>query len=116
MGVILPRCRDPSPQNDLPKAGAAEPALAYNDNTDSDAADALALSWADVNDLFESDDEFVRRESERYIEEAAEAITSRGGWNADRFSRQWVASYRLSVFETRRQAQRFFSWGIPNEG
>ncbi|CAM9354538.1 unnamed protein product [Hapterophycus canaliculatus] len=73
-------------------------------------------SWGDVNFLFENDDDFVRQESERYIEEAAEFITSEGGWSSDRVSRQWVASYRLSVFETRRQAQRFFSWGIPDEG
>lgn len=106
----------PSPQNDLTESGSAEAVSVGVDKIDRDAANASSLSWADVNALFESDDDFVRRESEIYIEEAAEAITSTGGWNADRASRQWVASYRLSVFETRRQAQRFFSWGIPDEG
>ena len=95
---------------------AQEEGPADTSRADSDDSNAPTLSWADVNALFESDDDFVRRESERCIEEAAEAITSEGGWNADRVSRQWVASYRLSVFETRRQAQRFFSWGIPDEG
>ncbi|CAN0213946.1 unnamed protein product [Scytosiphon promiscuus] len=82
----------------------------------SDAFDAKTPSWGDVNSLFENDDGFVRRESERYIEEAAEFISDEGGWSSDRVSREWVASYRLSMFETRRQAQRFFSWGIPDEG
>ncbi|CAM9813358.1 unnamed protein product [Ectocarpus sp. 6 AP-2014] len=85
--------------------------------TDLDLSPGLAApTWADVDALFESDNGFVRRESERYIEEAREGMPSEGGWSGDRVSRQWVASYRLSVFETRRQAQRFFSWGIPDEG
>lgn len=100
----------PVPQKNLLEAGSTD-----TENADSGAG-AGTESWADVNALFENDDGFVRSESERYIEEAAEAITSRRGWNADRVSRQWVASYRLSVFETRRQAQRFFSWGIPDDG
>lgn len=57
----------------------------------------------------------MRKERERCLEEAAEGIPVEGGWCEDRVSRQWVASYRLSVFETRRQAQRYFSWGIPDE-
>ena len=72
------------------------------------------LSWADVSSLFEQDADFVRRERERLLEEASICIPE--GWREDRTSRAWVASYRLSVFETRRQAQLFFSWAIPDEG
>lgn len=82
---------------------------------ESSAADeASRLSWADVSSLFEEDAAFVRRERERLLEEAAIGIPE--GWREDRTSRAWVASYRLSVFETRRQAQLFFSWAIPDEG
>lgn len=72
------------------------------------------LSWADVSSLFEQDADFVRRERESLLEEALIGIPE--GWREDRTSRAWVASYRLSVFETRRQAQLFFSWAIPDEG
>lgn len=94
---------------------ASKSADADNNGTGAKAPYTPLPSWTDVNDLFESDDDFVRGERERYIGEAAEGITSEGGWSSDAVSRQWVASYRLSLFETRRQAQRFFSWGIPDE-
>ena len=74
---------------------------------------SVAPSWADVHALFERDDGFVRRERERFMEEAAATMPE--GWRDDQVSRAWVASYRLSIFETRRQAQRFFSWAIPDE-
>ncbi|CAM9231571.1 unnamed protein product [Laminaria digitata] len=75
--------------------------------------ESSSLSWADVSSLFEQDKAFVWRERERLLEEAAMGMPE--GWKEDRTSRAWVASYRLSVFEIRRQAQLFFSWGIPDE-
>ncbi|CAM9230076.1 unnamed protein product [Ectocarpus fasciculatus] len=103
-------------QSTPPKEAPASNTDIKGKTTDLDPSPGLAApTWADVDALFESDDGFVRQESERYIEEAREGMPSEGGWSGDRVSRQWVASYRLSVFETRRQAQRFFSWGIPDE-
>lgn len=47
------------------------------------------------------------------MDEAAAGMPE--GWRDDDISRAWVASYRLSVYETRRHAQRFFAWAIPDE-
>ena len=63
--------------------------------------------------LFEHDPDFVLRERKRVMEEATGLMPE--GWRDDDVARAWVASYRQPIFETRRQAQRFFSWAIPNE-